>query len=66
MSYRKEYWFIVNVERWHYLLSTNSGVLSEGECSDTEAVFDWMLRAMSLDREILLYLQCQLSNKGTT
>ena len=50
MSYRKEYWFIVNVERWHYLLSTNSGVLSEGECSDTEAVFDWMLRAMSLDR----------------
>lgn len=46
----KKYWFIVNVERRHYMLSTNSDVLDEGECSDTEAVFDWMLRAMSLDR----------------
>lgn len=43
-----KYWFIVNVEKDHYVLSTNSDNFREGKESDPEVVFDWMLRAIPL------------------
>ena len=43
---KNKYWFIVNVEKDHYALSTNSDSFSEGKETDPEVVFDWMLRAM--------------------
>lgn len=42
------YWFIVNVEKDHYVLSTNSDNFIEGKESDPEVVFDWMLRAIPM------------------
>lgn len=43
-----KYWFIVNVEKDHYVLSTNSDNFIEGKEADPEVVFDWMLRAIPL------------------
>lgn len=45
---KNKYWFIVNVEKDHYVLSTNSDNFIEGKESDPEVVFDWMLRAIPL------------------
>ena len=41
-----KYWFIVNVEKDYYVLSTNSDSVEEAKVTDPEVVFDWMLRAM--------------------
>jgi len=40
------YWFIVSVEKDHYVLWTNSDSFAEGRVDNPEVVFDWMLRAM--------------------